>query len=74
MDQTEINGAFKLLGLKNSVVAGVEGGQEIFKSDPVQLHDQQINTVPSTSLLIRIHRQPFSGTGYIASIVHTKVR
>jgi catecholate siderophore receptor len=71
-DQTEITGRFKVLGLKNSLVAGVEGGQEI--SNPIlsSYTINKINTVPSTSLVDPNAQQPFSGTEYIASIVHTK--
>jgi catecholate siderophore receptor len=71
-DQTEITARFKVLGLRNSLVAGVEGGQEI--SNPIRSSYtiNKINTVPSTSLVDPNTRQPFSGTGYIASIVHTK--
>jgi catecholate siderophore receptor len=71
-DQTEVTARFKLLGFKNSLVAGVEGGQEI--SNPIRSSYtiSKINTVPSTSLVDPNTRQPFSGTGYITSIVHTK--
>jgi catecholate siderophore receptor len=71
-DQTEVTARFKLLGFKNSLVAGVEGGQEI--SNPIRSSYtiNKINTVPSTSLVDPNTRQPFSGTGYITSIVHTK--
>jgi len=71
-DQTEITARFRLLGLKNSLVAGIEGGQEI--SNPIRSSYtiNKINTVPSTSLVDPNTEQPFSGTGYITSIVHTK--
>ena len=71
-DQTEITARFKLLGFKNSLVAGVEGGQEI--SNPIRSSYtiNKINTVPSTSLVDPNAQQPFAGTGYITSIVHTK--
>jgi catecholate siderophore receptor len=71
-DQTEITARFKVLGFKNSLVAGVEGGQEI--SNPIRSSYtiNKINTVPSTSLVDPNTRQQFTGTGYIASIVHTK--
>jgi catecholate siderophore receptor len=71
-DQTEVTARFKLLGFKNSLVAGVEGGQEI--SNPIRSSYtiSKINTVPSTSLVDPNTQQPFSGTGYITSIVHTK--
>src|SRR6266851_2397584 len=71
-DQTEVTARFKLLGFKNSLVAGVEGGQEI--SNPIRSNYtiSKINTVPSTSLVDPNTQQPFAGTGYITSIVHTK--
>ena len=71
-DQTEVTARFKLLGFKNSLVAGVEGGQEI--SNPIRSSYtiNKINTVPSTSLVDPNTQQPFAGTGYITSIVHTK--
>jgi catecholate siderophore receptor len=71
-DQTEVTARFKVLGFKNALVAGVEGGQEI--SNPIRSSYtiNGINTVPSTSLLNPMTQQPFSGTGYITSIVHTK--
>jgi catecholate siderophore receptor len=71
-DQTEVTARFKVLGFKNALVAGVEGGQEI--SNPIRSSYtiNGINTVPSTSLLNPMTQQPFSGTGYVTSIVHTK--
>ena len=71
-DQMEVTARFKLFGLKNSLVAGVEGGQEI--SNPIRSSYtiNKINTVPSTSLVGPNTLQPFAGTGYITSIVHTK--
>jgi catecholate siderophore receptor len=70
--QTEVTARFKLLGFRNALVAGVEGGQEI--SNPIRSSYtiNGVNTVPSTSLLNPNTQQPFSGTGYITSIVHTK--
>src|ERR1700735_3850777 len=63
---------FKVLGIRNALVAGVEGGQEI--SNPIRYSYtiNKINTVPSTSLLNPNTPQRFSGTQYITSIVHTK--
>jgi catecholate siderophore receptor len=71
-DQTEVTARFKMLGVRNSLVGGVEGGQEI--SNPIRSSYtiNRINTVPSTSLVDPNAQQPFAGTGYIASIVHTK--
>ena len=71
-DQTEVTARFKVLGVPNNLAAGVEGGQEI--SNPIRYSYtiNKINTVPSTSLLNPDAQQPFSGTQYITSIVHTK--
>ena len=71
-DQTEVTARFKVLGVPNSLAAGVEGGQEI--SNPIRYSYtiNKINTVPSTSLLNPDAQQPFSGTQYITSVVHTK--
>ena len=71
-DQTEVTARFKVLGVPNSLAAGVEGGQEI--SNPIRYSYtiNKINTVPSTSLLNPDAQQPFSGIQYITSIVHTK--
>jgi catecholate siderophore receptor len=71
-DQTEATARFKVLGVPNNLAAGVEGGQEI--SNPIRYSYtiNKINTVPSTSLLNPNAQQPFSGTQYITSIVHTK--
>ncbi len=50
-DQTEVTARFKVLGIPNSLAAGVEGGQEI--SNPIRSSYtiNRINTVPSTILL-----------------------
>jgi catecholate siderophore receptor len=71
-NQTEMTARFKILGVRNALVAGMEGGQEI--SNPIRSSYtiNGVNTVPSTSLLNPNTQQPFSGTGYITSIVHTK--
>ena len=71
-DQTEVTARFKVLGIPNSLAAGVEGGQEI--SNPIRSSYtiNGLNTVPSTFLLNPNTAQPFSGTQYISSIVHTK--
>jgi catecholate siderophore receptor len=71
-DQTEVTTRFRLLGFRNALVAGVEGGQEI--SNPIRYSYtiNKINTVPSTPLLNPNAQQPFAGTQYITSIVHTK--
>src|SRR5271170_7830412 len=71
-DQTVVTARFKVLGIRNSLAAGVEGGQEI--SNPIRYSYtiNKINTVPSTSLLNPDTQQPFAGTVYVTSIVHTK--
>lgn len=71
-DQTEVTARFKVLGIRNALVAGVEGGQEI--SNPIRYSYtiNKINTVPSTSLLNPNAEQAFAGTPYVSSIVHTK--
>jgi catecholate siderophore receptor len=71
-DQTEVTARFKTLGLKHDLAAGAEGGQEI--SNPIRSSYtiNGINTVPETTLLNPNKAQPFAGTGYISSIVHTK--
>ncbi len=84
--QLEGNLNFKTLGMRNELVAGAEGGQEV--SNPIKTGYSldnpalpvnpatnaagSINTVPSTMLINPNTAQPFGGTGYIVSIVHTK--
>ncbi len=70
--QMEGNFRFKVLGVENHLVGGAEGGQEI--SNPIRTNYtiSKINTVPSTMLLNPNTAQPFGGTGYILSVVHTK--
>jgi catecholate siderophore receptor len=71
-DQTELQARFKTFGIRHALVAGVEGGQEI--SNPIRYSYtlNKINTVPATTLVNPDAQQPFGGTGYISSIVHTK--
>ena len=71
-DQTEVTARFKTFGIRHAFVAGVEGGQEI--SNPIRSSYtiNKINSVPSTMLDDPNTQQPFGGTGYISSIVHTK--
>jgi len=71
-DQTEVVAHFKVLSVRNNFVGGAEGGQEI--SNPIRYSyvAKGINTVPTTTLLDPNDTQPFSGTGAITSIVHTK--
>ena len=71
-DQLEMSARFKVAGIRNDLTVGAEGGQEI--SNPIRYSYtiNKINTVPYTTLLNPNESQPFGGTGYISSIVHTK--
>jgi catecholate siderophore receptor len=71
-DQLEMSARFNTKGIRHDLVAGVEGGQEI--SNPIRYSYtiNGINTVPYTTLLNPNEDQPFSGTGYVVSITHTK--
>ena len=73
-DQTEVVSHFKSWKLRHDLVAGAEGGQEI--SNPIRYSYtiNKINTVPDATLLDPNEAQPFGGTGYITSIVHTKAK
>jgi catecholate siderophore receptor len=71
-NQTEVTSRFKTLGIKHALVAGVEGGQEISNPIRTSYTINNINTVPSATLINPNAQQPFAGTGYITSIVHTK--
>jgi catecholate siderophore receptor len=71
-DQTEVTARFKTFGIRNALVAGVEGGQEI--SNPIRYSYtiNKINTVPTATLVDPNEQQVFEGTGYVTSIAHTK--
>jgi catecholate siderophore receptor len=73
-NQTDVSARFKTDGIRHALVAGIEGGQEV--SNPIRSSYtiNKINTVPDTTLLNPNEAQPFAGTGYIASIVHTKAK
>jgi catecholate siderophore receptor len=73
-DQTEVSARFKIHGIRHDLVAGFEGGQET--SNPIRYSYtiNKINTVPETTLLHPNEDQPFGGTGYISSIVHTRAK
>ena len=73
-DQTDLSLHFTAARMRHDLVAGIEGGQET--SNPIKTNYTigNINTVPVTSLLEPKEQQPFSGTGYIASIVHAKAQ
>ena len=71
-DQLEVSARFVMNGVRHDLLAGAEGGQEI--SNPIRYSHtiDGVNTVPGTTLLHPNEAQPFAGTGYIQSIVHTK--
>jgi len=71
-DQTEVVARFRTIGIEHALVAGVEGGQEI--SNPIRTSHtiNKVNTVAPTTLLDPDYDEPFSGTGYVTSVVHTK--
>jgi catecholate siderophore receptor len=71
-DQTDVAARFKVLGIRNDLDAGVEGGQEI--SNPVRTSYtvNGLNTVTPTNLANPAPEDVFSGTGYVSSITHTK--
>ena len=71
-DQTELSARFKTVGIRHDLVAGVEGGREISNPTRYSYTINGVNTVPDTTLLDPNEAQPFAGTGYITSIVHTK--
>ncbi len=73
-DQTEVTARFNALGAEHNLVAGGEGGQEISNPIRTSYTINGINTVPDTTLLNPNEAQPFAGTGYITSVVHTKSR
>jgi catecholate siderophore receptor len=67
-----VSARFKTAGIRHVLVAGVEGGRET--SNPIRYSYtiNKLNTVPETTLLNPNDEQPFAGTGYITSIVHTR--
>ncbi len=73
-DQTEITTRFSVHGVRNALVAGAEGGQEISNPTRYSYTINKINTVPLTTLLDPDEHQQFAGTEYITSIVHTKAK
>ncbi|MDR3750306.1 MAG: TonB-dependent receptor [Terracidiphilus sp.] len=73
-DQTEVATQFNTLGARHDLVAGVEGGQEISNPIRVSYTIDKIDTVPAATLLNPNEEQPFAGTGYISSVVHTKAK
>lgn len=72
-DQTSATYNGKLLGIQQTAVLGAEGGKE--SSDPTRIRYANpvtgLNTVPLTSLLHPDPYQPFSGTVFPNTQVHT---
>jgi catecholate siderophore receptor len=71
-DQAELMLTGKVLGIRQTAVLGAEGGRE--SSDPIRVrftNPAGLNTVPLTSLLHPDPDQPFSGTVYPNTRVHT---
>ncbi|HXS77786.1 MAG TPA: TonB-dependent receptor [Terracidiphilus sp.] len=70
-DQLELRSRFDIGETHHVIVAGAEGGQEV--SNPIRYSYtiNKVNSVPSTTLLAPDEHEPFSGNGYITSIVHT---
>lgn len=72
-DQAEATYAGKLLDVRQTAVLGAEGGKE--SSDPVRTRFVNpvtgLNTVPLTSLLDPDPDQPFSGTEFPNTQIHT---
>jgi catecholate siderophore receptor len=72
-DQAEITYSGKLLDVRQTAVLGAEGGKE--SSDPVRIRFANpvtgLNTVPLTNLLHPDPDQPFSGTEFPNTQVHT---
>jgi catecholate siderophore receptor len=71
-DQTELTARFRLFGIRHDFDGGIEGGREVSNPTRSSYTINKMNTVPSTNLLHPDPTQPFSGTGYITTVVHTK--
>lgn len=71
-DQTELTAHFKVMGIKNDFAGGVEGGQEISNPIKTSYTENKVDSVTPTNLADPTPQDVFSGTGYIASITHTK--
>ena len=71
-EQTEVTARFKVLGVRNDFTGGVEGGQEVSNPIKYSYTENKINSVTPTNLVTPNPNDVFSGTGYIASITHTK--
>jgi len=71
-DQTEVTARFRLLGVRNDLVAGVEGGREVSNPIKYSYTENKIDSVTPTNLAVPTPQDVFSGVGYIASITHVK--
>jgi catecholate siderophore receptor len=63
--QDEVELHFKLAGIAQTVVAGIEGGREM--SNPTKF---TFTGVPTATLLNPNENLPFSGTGVVSSVTH----
>jgi catecholate siderophore receptor len=72
-DQADLTFTGKILGIKQTAVLGAEGGRE--SSDPTRVRFANpvtgLNTVPLTNLLNPDPYQPFSGTIFPNTQIHT---
>lgn len=73
-NQTEVTTHFTLGGIRNNFVGGVEGGREVSNPIRTSYTINKLNSVPAASFLNPNTAQPFAGTGYLTSIVHTTSR
>jgi catecholate siderophore receptor len=71
-DQTELTAHFKVEGIRNDFVGGVEGGQEISNPIKTSYTESGIDSVTPTNLAHPTPQDVFSGEGYISSITHVK--
>ena len=71
-DQTELSAHEKIAGVRNDIVIGVEGGQEISNPIRTSYTENKINSVTPTNLANPTPQDVFSGIGYISSVTHVK--
>jgi catecholate siderophore receptor len=71
-DQTELSARFKVAGIRNDFVGGVEGGREISNPIRTSYTVNKVNSITPTNLVHPTPQDVFSGTGYISSVTHVK--
>jgi catecholate siderophore receptor len=71
-DQTEVTAHFKVEGVKNDFVGGVEGGQEVSNPIKTSYTENKVDSVTPTNLAAPRPQDVFSGVGYVASATHVK--